>query len=316
MCGRAVSARVPGKGSPAENTMPDQRKATLHALSAVLMWSTVASAFKLSLRHMDPAQLLFYSSLASTVCLGAILAAQGRLGLVMAMTRRQYIRPVLLGALNPFLYYLILFAAYDRLPAQLAQPINYTWAITLTLLSIPLLKQKISRRDLAAVFVGYAGVLVISTRGDVAGMNVESPLGVGLALLSTVLWAFFWIVGARDDRDPVAGLLLNFAASLPMTLTVCLATTGLVPKSPLGYLGAAYVGVFEMGLAFALWLSAMRNAANTARIANLIFLSPFLSLVFIHFVVGEDILPSTFAGLVLIMAGLAIQRTARVTKPA
>jgi len=296
--------------------MPDQRKATLHALSAVLMWSTVASAFKLSLRHMDPAQLLFYSSLASTACLGAILAVQGRLGLLVAMTRRQYVRSVLLGALNPFLYYLILFAAYDRLPAQLAQPINYTWAITLTLLSIPLLGQKISRRDLAAVFVGYAGVLVISTRGDVTGMTVESPLGVGLALLSTVLWAFFWIVGARDDRDPVAGLLLNFAASLPMTLAVCLATRGLVPKSPLGYLGAAYVGIFEMGLAFALWLSAMRNAANTARIANLIFLSPFLSLVFIHFVVGEDILPSTFAGLVLIMAGLAIQRTAKATRSA
>jgi len=296
--------------------MPDQRKATLHALSAVLMWSTVASAFKLSLRHMDPAQLLFYSSLASTACLGAILAVQGRLGLLVTMTRRQYVRSVLLGALNPFLYYLILFAAYDRLPAQLAQPINYTWAITLTLLSIPLLGQKISRRDLAAVFVGYAGVLVISTRGDVTGMSVESPLGVGLALLSTILWALFWIVGARDDRDPVAGLLLNFAASMPMTLAVCLATTGLVPKSPLGYLGAAYVGIFEMGLAFALWLSAMRNAANTARIANLIFLSPFLSLVFIHFVVGEDILPSTFAGLVLIMAGLAIQRTAKATRPA
>ncbi len=296
--------------------MPDQRKATLHALSAVLMWSTVASAFKLSLRHMDPAQLLFYSSLASTACLGAILAAQGRLGLVFSMTRRQYVRSALLGALNPFLYYLILFAAYDRLPAQLAQPINYTWAITLTLLSIPLLGQKISRRDLVAVFVGYAGVLVISTRGDVTGMNVESPLGVGLALLSTILWALFWIVGARDDRDPVAGLLLNFAASLPMTLAVCLVTTGLVPASPLGYLGAAYVGVFEMGLAFALWLSAMKNATNTARIANLIFLSPFLSLVFIHFVVGEDILPSTFAGLVLIMAGLAIQRTAKIQKSA
>ncbi|MDQ7831333.1 MAG: DMT family transporter [Desulfovibrionaceae bacterium] len=296
--------------------MPDQRKATLHALSAVLMWSTVASAFKLSLRHMDPAQLLFYSSLASTACLGAILAAQGRLGLILAMTRRQYVRSALLGALNPFLYYLILFAAYDRLPAQLAQPINYTWAITLTLLSIPLLGQKISRRDLLAVFVGYAGVLVISTRGDVTGMHVESPLGVGLALVSTILWALFWIVGARDDRDPVVGLLLNFAASLPMTLAVCLLTTGLVPASPLGYLGAAYVGVFEMGLAFALWLSAMKNATNTARIANLIFLSPFVSLVFIHFVVGEDILPSTFAGLVLIMAGLAIQRTAKNQKSA
>lgn len=296
--------------------MPDQRKAVLHGLAAVLMWSTVASAFKLSLRHMAPAQLLLYSSLASALCLAAILAAQGRLGLVLSMTRRQYVRSVLLGAVNPFLYYLILFAAYDRLPAQLAQPINYTWAITLTLLSIPLLGQKITRRDLLAVFVGYAGVVVISTRGDFTGFSVESPLGVGLALVSTVVWALFWIAGAKDDRDPVAGLFLNFAASLPLTLAVCLATSGLAPRSGLGFLGAAYVGVFEMGLAFCLWLSAMRNAVNTARVANLIFLSPFLSLVFIHFVVGEAIMPSTFAGLALIMAGLAIQRAARAAKSA
>ncbi len=314
MCPPAVSATFRRKGSPAENVMPDQRKATLHGLVAVLMWSTVASAFKLSLRHMDPAQLLLYSSLASTACLAAILAAQGRLGLLLAMTRRQYARSILFGALNPFLYYLILFAAYDRLPAQLAQPINYTWAITLTLLSIPLLKQKIGRRDILAVVVGYAGVVVISTRGNLAGLSFESPAGVGLALLSTVLWALYWIFGAKDDRDPVAGLALNFAASLPMTLAVCLLTSGLAPRSPLGFLGAAYVGVFEMGAAFVLWLSAMRHAANTARLANLIFLSPFLSLVFIHFFVGEEILPSTFAGLFLIMAGLAVQRSAKAQK--
>jgi drug/metabolite transporter (DMT)-like permease len=123
-----------------------------------------------------------------------------------------------------------------------------------------------------------------------------------------------WILGANDDRDPVAGLALNFAASLPMTLAVCLLTSGLAPRSPLGFLGAAYVGVFEMGAAFVLWLSAMRHAANTARLANLIFLSPFLSLVFIHFFVGEEILPSTFAGLFLIMAGLAVQRSAKAQK--
>ncbi len=314
MCPPAVSATFRRKGSPAENVMPDQRKATLHGLVAVLMWSTVASAFKLSLRHMDPVQLLLYSSLASTACLGALLAAKGRLGLVFSMTRRQYLRAILFGALNPFLYYLILFAAYDRLPAQLAQPINYTWAITMTLLSIPLLGQRIGRRDLLAVVVGYAGVVVISTRGNLAGLSFESPAGVALALLSTVVWAVYWIYGARDDRDPVAGLLLNFAVSLPMSLAVCLLTSGLVPKSPLGFLGAAYVGVFEMGLAFVLWLSAVRNAENTARLANLIFLSPFLSLVFIHVFVGEEILPSTFAGLFLIMAGLAIQRTAKAKK--
>jgi hypothetical protein len=35
-----------------------QQKAYLYAGAAVLLWSTVASAFKLSLRHFHPLQLL------------------------------------------------------------------------------------------------------------------------------------------------------------------------------------------------------------------------------------------------------------------
>ena len=68
------------------------------------------------------------------------------------------------------------------------------------------------------------------------------------------------------------------------------------------------MGTFEMGLCFVLWLMAMKLTDNTARISNLIFLSPFLSLIFIHFLLGEDILPSTFIGLILIVTGLSFQR--------
>ena len=69
-----------------------------------------------------------------------------------------------------------------------------------------------------------------------------------------------------------------------------------------------YVGVFEMGLAFVLWSRAMKLATNTSRVSNLIFISPFLSLVFIYLILGEVILASTWVGLVLIVAGLWLQQ--------
>ena len=71
--------------------MHNQRKAYLYALGTVLLWSTVSSAFKLSLRHMDPLQLLLYASLASTVVLGTILAAQGRLFAAFRLTKREFL---------------------------------------------------------------------------------------------------------------------------------------------------------------------------------------------------------------------------------
>jgi len=291
--------------------MKDQRKALAYGLVTVLLWSTVASAFKLSLRRLDPAQLLLWSSLVSTLVMLAALTLQGRLELLRSYGRREWLRALGFGLLNPFVYYLVLFAAYDLLPAQEAQPLNYTWAITLTLLSVPILGQRLSWRDLTATLVCWGGVLVISTRGDLSGLHFASPLGVGLALGSTVIWAVYWLFAARDGRDPTAALAMNFLCSLPFSLAwTCLVSSPL-PGDWLGLAGAAYVGVFEMGLTFITWLTALRLASNTSQVGNLIFISPFVSLLFIRFVVGEAILPSTLAGLGCIVAGLILQQTGR-----
>jgi drug/metabolite transporter (DMT)-like permease len=288
--------------------MVDQRRAYAYAISTVLLWSTVASAFKLTLRSIDYAQLLFYSSLASTVFLGLALVATKRVGSLRPMGSRECLRSAGLGLLNPFLYYAVLFKAYDLLPAQIAQPLNYTWAIALSLLAIPILRQKIRPKEIGAGLVSYAGVLVISTRGDVLSFRFADPLGVALALASTVIWALYWIANTMDRRDPVARLFLNFAFGLPFTLAYCALVSDLSIDAPAGLVGAAYVGVVEMGLAFVFWLTALRLSENTAKVGNLIFVSPFLSLVFIRMFVGEEILPATLAGLVLIVGGIVWQR--------
>ena len=294
--------------------MRDQNKAYLYAVATVLLWSTVASAFKITLRYLDPLQLLLYASLASTSTLALIVIIQGKLRLALSYSKQQYLKSLLLGLLNPCLYYVILFKAYDLLPAQEAQPLNYTWAITLSLLSIPLLKQHIRLQETLAGFVCYAGVLVISTRGNVLDFRLSDPLGVTLALASTIVWALYWIYNTRDDRDAVVGLFLNFTFALPFMFVLCMVFSDLRISSVYGLIGAAYVGLVEMGIAFVFWLIALRLSETTARVANLIFISPFVSLVFIHFLVGEEILPSTPIGLVLIVVGLLIQRTGKRSK--
>jgi drug/metabolite transporter (DMT)-like permease len=134
------------------------------------------------------------------------------------------------------------------------------------------------------------------------------PLGVVLALASTVIWALGWILNTKDDREPVASLLLAFLFGLPFIFIACVLFSDLSVSDPRGFLGAAYVGAFEMGITFVFWLKALKLSENTAKVGNLIFLSPFLSLIFIHFLVGEEIFASTFFGLVLIISGLIIQR--------
>ncbi len=288
-----------------------EKRALLLALGAVLLWSTVATAFKLSLEHLAPIQLLAWANLAAVLTLAGLLLVTGRFGQVLRGSRRDYLRSLGLGLINPLAYYIVLFEAYDRLPAQEAQPLNYTWAFTLAILAVPLLKQRLTRADIIGGLVAYSGVWVIATRGQILALEFANPVGVGLALASTILWALYWIYSTRDQRDPLVALFCNFTLALPFVLLVCALTAGLGLPDWRGLAGAAYVGVFEMGLAFALWLGAMRLTQSTARISNLIFLSPFLSLFFIRAFVGETILPSTWIGLVLIVAGLALQQGLR-----
>jgi drug/metabolite transporter (DMT)-like permease len=274
----------------------------------VLLWSTVATAFKLTLQYLDTIQLLLYASATSTLVLGFVVVVQGKVQQVFLCTRQQYVLSLILGLLNPCFYYLVLFKAYDLLPAQEAQPLNYTWAITLALLSIPLLKQKISRWDIVGGLVAYGGVFVIATHGDVLSFTFSDPWGVALALFSTILWALYWIFNMQDTRDPVVGLFVSFVFALPFVFVICWVFSDVWVSDVRGIYGAVYAGVIEMGITFVLWLSALKRAENMARVGNLIFLSPFLSLVFIHFLLGEHILPSTFVGLMLIVVGLLVQQ--------
>ncbi|MBN2543522.1 DMT family transporter [bacterium] len=287
--------------------MDTQKKAYIYAISAVLIWSTVASAFKISLRYMDFLQLLFISASVSIFILFIILVIQKKLKLLASYTIKDYLKSALLGFLNPFLYYIVLFKAYSLLLAQEAQPLNYTWPITLSILSIPLLKQKIRFHNILAIFISFFGVLIISTGGNLSAFKFSNPLGVVLAVGSSVIWAFYWIYNIKDKRDAVAKLFLNFCSGFIFILLATLIFSDVTFPGRMSLLGAVYVGFFEMGITFVLWLKALNLSKTTAKVSNLIFLSPFISLIFIKIFVGEKILLSTIAGLIFIVGGIFMQ---------
>ncbi len=275
---------------------------------AIFLWSTVATAFKISLQYLTPIELVLYASIFSTIILFSVIIYQKKIFDVKTHIKNNYKKVFILGLINPFLYYLVLFKAYDLLPAQEAQAINYTWALMLAFLSVIFLKQKLTLKDILAGIICYFGVLIISTKGEPFSLSFSNLDGVLFALLSTVLWSMYWIVNTKQKSDPIVGLFSNFLISLPLILIYFILTQPLVIPDIKGILAASYVGFFEMGITFLFWLKAMQNATSTAKIANLIFISPFISLIFIYFIVGEEIYLSTIVGLSTIIFGLILQQ--------
>jgi len=283
-------------------------KAYVYALFSVLLWSTVATAFKLGLQVLSPLYLILIASACSLVIFFVAIVIQGKLRELFTVSWAGLGKSALLGALNPFGYYLILFQAYSLLPAQVAQPLNMIWPITLALLSVPLLKHKITFRNIIAILISFVGVIFISSQGSLAGMRNTNLTGALLALGSSVIWSLFWILSVMDKRDEIFKLFWNFAFGLVFLLLFAVVFTDFRWPDPKGIPAAIYVGIFELGITYILWMKAMHVSENNAKTGNLIFLSPFLSLLFIHFILGETIFSTTFIGLALIISGIWFQQ--------
>jgi drug/metabolite transporter (DMT)-like permease len=182
------------------------------------------------------------------------------------------------------------------------------WPIILVFLSVPVLKQKIETKSFVALFISFTGVYIISSQGRLFKPGHSDLTGVLLATGSSVFWAVYFILNVKDKRDEGIKLLLNFIFG-SIYLIVIMIITGKW-QTTIGLKGAAaavYIGLFEMGITFLFWLKALGMASTTAKVSNLVYVAPFLSLVFVHFILHESVYYTTPVGLILIISGIFIQ---------
>lgn len=280
-------------------------KAIICGLVAVGSWSTVATAFKIALSQLSVFEMLFIA------CATALAISCVWLSFTRSWKDLKTVNPTtlagfaVLGLIMPVTYYSVLFTAYDKLPAQFAQPINYTWPIFLALILSMLNHKKIPVNKQIGMLVSFSGVVAISVfGGKVSTLNVNA-IGFGLSFLSSVLWALYWILNDRykNKVSQKAALFLTFFFGmiyliigsfwLPLNITLSKAL-----------FSGIYIGSFEIGIPFICFGYALRKCSNPLLINQMCYLSPFLSLFLIANVLHEKIQPVTYIGLLLIVGGL------------
>ena len=293
--------------------MKNQKAAILWALLAVLLWSTVASAFKIALQGLRPFQLIFIASIVSLIVFFVIVLIQGKFLLLLEINRKEMLFSAGQGLFNPFLYYLILFKAYDLNPAQVTQSLNMVWPITLALLSAPILGQKIGWRNLWGILLSFAGVVSIASQGSVSGFYKTNAWGAILALGSSVIWSLYWLFSAKDRRDKLVVLFWNFLFGVCYLFLYGAIdpNVGFHFEFDIHFFMAVYSGLFELGITYVVWMKALQLSENNAITGNFIFLMPFVSLIFIHFILEEEIYLTTFSGLAFILLGIFVQQLKR-----
>ena len=284
--------------------MKDSSKSLIYIAIAVASWSTVASAFKIGLRHYSYYELLLVAAITASMLFALLITIQKKWYLVKSITRKEWVLFAITGMLSPAGYYLILFKAYDLLPAQIAQSINYSWAIVLTLLLALVTRERIPLLKYLGMAISLGGVALISLGSStIVGVKL-SITGLILAFLSAFVWASFWIFNKKSEHiDNILALFISFFFG-SLFLLVGLFFIDIQLYSSKGLLSAIYVGLFEMAIPFIFFSLALKKTDNPSLINQLCYLSPFISLFIIRSVLGEQIYFTTFIGLVLIVGGI------------
>ena len=280
----------------------------VYAALSVILWGTIPTAFKIALPELSIVTMLGIATVVSLIVLFTMLVATGKLKLLRQMSLKDISWSALLGLINPVVYYLILLTAYSRLPGQVAQPLNMIWPIVIVFLSVPLLHQRIPARSFTALLISLAGVYIISSQGALFHPGRSNPAGVILALVSSVLWALYFVLNVRDKRDETVKLFTNFAfGSVYIIIAMIINGSFHEQISLRGAAASVYIGVFEMGITFWLWLRALQLAPTSDKISNLIFFTPFISLILLHFIIDEPVYYTTPVGLIIIICSVLFQ---------
>ena len=293
----------------------DQKKYYAFAGITVLMWSTSAALVKSLTAGLPSLCVLGWSSLFAVLFLLGLLAVRGQMGLFLRYGRREYGALALLGFLGMFLYSALYYFGIQRLTSQEACILNYLWPVMIVLFSSLILREPLAGRKVAALAISFSGVLVIALYGTATGGGTFSGdvPGIASCILAAVCYGLFCVLNKKLGLDQTVGMVVFWSVTCLGAFSLCMVRGELaIPALPqLG--GMLWLGAAVHGVPYLLWAVALNGVTNTARIANLAYLTPVLSVLVSAAALGERLSPAYLAALALILLGIAVQNLGKDT---
>ena len=238
--------------------------------------------------------------------MGGVVLFQKKASVLATYSIRDYAKIGVLGFLGTYLYYVLLYGALALTSASEGFILAYTWPMLVIVLAFPLLKERLTIKKLCSIFISFLGIVVIVTRGRIFTLSFTSLQGDMLALGGASVFALFSVLGKKYQYDQVASVFLYFVTALVfITPTLFLFSSLKIPSLHV-CLWLLLNGFVVNGISYIFWFKALEYG-DTSVISNALYLTPFLSLVYIALFLGEQILLSSVVGLVIIVVGIVLQ---------
>ncbi len=286
--------------------MIKKNKSYFYLALCILLWASIPVASKKMLVELNNIQILFYSTILSFLALGVILLIEKKIVVMRNYSLRDYFTMSFLGFLGTYLFYILLYGAFALIPASEGYILNFTWPILVLILAFILLKEKITVKKIIAILISFFGIVVIVTKGRIFSLSLSNMQGDLLALSASFVFAFFSVLGKKYNYDKTISTFIYFASGLVfITLTTLFFSSIKLPSANV-WLWLLYNGILVNGVSYIFWFKALEHG-DTHVISNTLYLTPFLSLIYISIFLNEKILLSSIIGLIIIVSGIIVQ---------
>ncbi len=283
----------------------------------ILVWGVNYAVIKAALAELQP--LVFNAIRFSLATLTLALLVRGR-GPTPRISRPDLVRLALLGVLGNTIYQMIFILGIARTTAANASLIMASCPVMVAVLGTALGRDRLPAPAWAGVGLAVAGLTLLLASGREGGLASGNLTGDLLILAAGVAWSAYTVL-ASAVMARVPALTATFVTFLSGTpVLVAVAVPSLLAQDwgavgARGWFGAAFSGVFALGISYVLWNAGLA-ALGGARTAVYQNFTPVVAAAFAWLTLGERWTPGQFVGAAAVLSGIALTRLRPPPQPA
>jgi drug/metabolite transporter (DMT)-like permease len=283
--------------------------ARLAALGAVVLWGISFVATKVAVSEISPITLVTLRAVLGVLFLSAVMAASRT---PIFAPRQELPMLALMGFVGVFFHQIL-----QSIGLTMTSAINTGWLIVLipiwsAILSAIFRGERFGRFQLIGLVLGFAGAVLVVTRGSLSGnlLALPSTRGDFLIVASTLNWAIYTILGHGTikrlgaKRATTLSMMLGGLMLLPVFVTVE-GWKELDQLSQIGWAAVLFLGIGSSGIGYLLWYGALEHI-EAGRVAAFIYIEPLVTLATAMALLGETVTAITIAGGTLVLLGVVL----------
>jgi len=288
----------------------------LYFIFVVMLWaSTPVLVDRLYEEKVGVLVLLASASAFATATLTVCAAVTGRLYQVRSYSWRDGTRIIGMGLLGIVGYTTFYYLAFRYAPPDEVNVVNYLWPVFLVLFSGPILGERHDGWTWLGVALSFVGAVGILTGWRLRAPSVANLGAYFLASAGAVCWALFSALGKRLRCDKLVDMAFYCLVGAAVFGVALLVHGSEQWPSPPAWARLAFLGAAVNGVAYFLWFEALAGGP-TVVFGNLVFVTPFLALVYLRLFRAAPLRAGVWFSLALIVAGSLISLRRRKMKRA